>query len=144
MIDMSDENKLYSCSDVLSRMKTTVSSRKLPMQTVCSAVVTSYLKLVMQAVLDGFIVALPGTFGSLYILKKEVNLERTKYFEKVKENTGKPIRLNMKRIGFKYEFVLNAPVVKKFCYRFVAGYKYRKQLQQILTETDHDYRTNLI
>jgi len=141
-MDMSDENKLYEFGDVIHRMKTTKMCKKLPEWFICQRVVASYLRLVMQAVLDGFVVTLPFNFGRIYIQKKEVNL-KTKYFEKFKQ-IGKPIELNMKRIGFKYVFVLDAPVVKKFGYNVRVDGKIRKRLSDILHDTNTDYRTNLI
>ncbi len=143
MIDMSDENKQYMMGDVIARMKT-VGHGNVPNDHLCAAVIKSYLKLVFEAILKGFVVDLPRKFGQIYIQKKTVNPEKTTYYADHKRNTGKAINLNMKRLGFKYEFVLISEVVKKFGYRIQVDIDHRKELQRILTETDFDYRTNLI
>ncbi len=143
MIDMSDENQQYYFGDVINRMKTTKAHQDLPIDEVCARVIKTYLQMVFTAILKGFVVELPCKFGTFFIQKKEVK-KGTKYYDEFQERTGKAIQLNMKRIGFKYEFVLHSPVLKKFCYRIRVADPYRKELQKILTHTDFDYRTNLI
>lgn len=112
-------------------------SRSVP---TISEIIHSYLMIMMQAVVDGKRVHIPG-FGEIYIAKRI--MKEPKLFDSPSKHNkkfkGQVYMLNPRRIGFKYNFIFDSEVMRKYGYNLYTAEKWRDMLSKILRETDKEY-----
>lgn len=113
-------------------------------------IIKDYLKIVLDAVMDGQAVTLPSKFGTLYIQKKEQTKVFTKnIFTRKKGSKTTVEKMEMpigSRFGYYYTFTLdgNKEMRERAMILRVDKTHYRKPLSDILENTNKDYRTNML
>lgn len=104
-------------------------------------IVSDYLEIVVDNILNGYEVKLPKDFGTIGIYKNELkngqmpNISKSLMFQQGK----KEISYNSKTVGYYYTIEMESPVLEKFGFNFEAGSTLRKRLTDLLIEKNCDY-----